>query len=76
MRWEQRATGEPVQFLADHLEILYDIDYEAKNKATELEMTLHRTAMPNVTPAFINTLAAIVMEQEQAARLLAGSATR
>ena len=52
----------PVGFVADHLEILYDIDVEAKEKAAELGMTLHRTAMPNATPAFINTLAAIVEE--------------
>ena len=66
----------PIGFVADHLEILYDIDHEAKNKATALGMTLHRTAMPNVTSAFINTLAAIVTEQEQAARLLAGTTSR
>lgn len=52
----------PVGFVADHLEILFDIDVEAKEKAAELGMTLHRTAMPNATPAFINTLAAIVEE--------------
>lgn len=50
----------PIGFVAEHLEILFDIDYEAKNKARELGMRLERTAMPNATPGFIRTLAAIV----------------
>ena len=63
----------PIGFVADHLEIMYDIDYEAKNKAAELGMTLHRTAMPNATPAFIDNLAAIVTAHEQAERPLAAT---
>jgi protoporphyrin/coproporphyrin ferrochelatase len=55
----------PIGFVADHLEIFYDIDYEAQNKARELGMTLHRTAMPNATPAFIRTLRAVVREAQQ-----------
>jgi ferrochelatase len=50
----------PIGFVADHLEIFYDIDYEAKNKARELGMTLYRTTMPNAGPAFIGTLVAVV----------------
>lgn len=57
----------PIGFVADHLEIFYDIDYEAKNKARELGMILHRTAMPNATPAFIRTLRAVVREAQEAA---------
>ena len=57
----------PIGFVADHLEIFYDIDYEAQNKARELGLTLHRTAMPNATPAFINTLRAVVQEAPQPA---------
>jgi ferrochelatase len=57
----------PIGFVADHLEIFYDIDYEAQNKARELGLTLHRTAMPNATPAFIRTLRAVVQEAPQAA---------
>jgi ferrochelatase len=37
----------PVGFIADHLEILYDIDIEARQKATELGMELRRTQMLN-----------------------------
>ncbi|HEY8599364.1 MAG TPA: ferrochelatase [Thermomicrobiales bacterium] len=54
----------PIGFVAEHLEVLFDIDYEAKQKAEELGMHLERTAMPNATPGFIRNLAAIVTEND------------
>ena len=53
-----------IGFVADHLEIMFDLDYEAKNKADELGITYHRTAMPNATPAFIANLVAVVRANE------------
>jgi ferrochelatase len=50
----------PVGFVSDHLEIRWDIDVEAQEKAAELGMRLERIEMPNADPAFIRTLAAIV----------------
>ena len=50
----------PVGFVADHLEIRWDIDAEAQEKAAELGMRLARIEMPNDDPAFVDTLAAIV----------------
>ncbi len=55
----------PLQFLADHLEILYDIDIAAGEEATEAGITMHRIALPNTQPAFIRALAAVV-ERERA----------
>jgi ferrochelatase len=52
----------PIGFVSDHLEILYDIDVEAKEKAAELGMTLHRTQLPNARPRFIDVLASVVRE--------------
>ena len=49
----------PVGFVSDHLEVLYDIDYEARQTAEELGMTLRRAPMPNADPAFARTIAAI-----------------
>jgi ferrochelatase len=37
----------PIGFVSDHLEIRWDIDVEAKDKARELGMTLERVEMPN-----------------------------
>ncbi len=53
----------PVQFLADHLEILYDIDVAARDEAAALGMELHRIEMPNASPALIRALAAVVRRE-------------
>jgi ferrochelatase len=50
----------PVGFVSDHLEIRWDIDTEAQEKAAELGMRLERIQMPNADPAFVEVLAAIV----------------
>jgi protoporphyrin/coproporphyrin ferrochelatase len=50
----------PVGFVADHLEIRWDLDFEAKEKARELGMRLSRIEMPNADPKFIAVLASIV----------------
>ena len=56
----------PLQFLADHLEILYDIDIAAGEEATEAGITMHRIALPNTQPAFIRALAAVVERERRA----------
>jgi ferrochelatase len=50
----------PVGFVSDHLEIRWDLDVEAQDKAAELGMRLERIEMPNADPAFVRTLATIV----------------
>jgi ferrochelatase len=50
----------PIGFVSDHLEILWDLDVEAKTKSTELGITYHRTQLPNANPAFIRALSAVV----------------
>jgi protoporphyrin/coproporphyrin ferrochelatase len=50
----------PVGFVADHLEIRWDLDHEAREKAAELGMRLERIDMPNADPAFIRVLAGLV----------------
>ena len=47
----------PVQFLADHLEVLYDLDIAAAAQATAAGLTYHRIAMPNANIDFIRALA-------------------
>ena len=53
----------PVQFLADHLEILYDIDVAAAEEAERAGITLHRIEMPNTSPALIRALVAVVQRE-------------
>jgi protoporphyrin/coproporphyrin ferrochelatase len=50
----------PVGFVSDHLEIRWDLDVEAREKADELGLRLERIEMPNADQAFVRTLAAIV----------------
>ena len=50
----------PCGFVSDHLEVLYDIDVEAKKKANELGIALARTKSPNDDPAFLDALATVV----------------
>jgi protoporphyrin/coproporphyrin ferrochelatase len=50
----------PIGFVSDHLEIRWDIDIEAKERARELGMRLERIEMPNADPAFVHVLAEIV----------------
>jgi ferrochelatase len=50
----------PVGFIAEHLEIFYDIDVEAKQLARELSIHLERIEMLNATPPLIEALAAVV----------------
>ena len=52
----------PIGFVSDHLEIQYDIDYEAARKSRELGINLRRTPMPNVDPAFVRLLASVVTQ--------------
>jgi ferrochelatase len=53
----------PIGFVADHLEIYWDIDVEAREKAAELGLELDRTESLNDDPAFIRVLASVVTQQ-------------
>jgi ferrochelatase len=50
----------PIGFLADHVEILYDLDIEARGWADELGITLRRSASLNATDALVSALAGLV----------------
>ena len=49
-------------FVADHLEILYDLDIEAKGLAEEAGIAFARTRMPNADPAYLDVLARVVRD--------------
>ena len=52
-----------IGFVADHLEVLYDIDIEAMAQAGKRGIELRRTASFNARPQFIQALGAIVRDQ-------------
>jgi ferrochelatase len=51
----------PVQFLADHLEILYDVDVAARDQAEAGGLRFARIESLNTDPRFIDALAAVAL---------------
>ncbi len=56
----RRVLVAPVGFVADHLEILWDLDIEARERAEVLGIELDRIESMNDDPAFIRALADLV----------------
>ena len=56
----------PVGFVSDHLEILWDIDVQAREKAAELGLELKRIESLNDDAAFIRALADLVKQASAA----------
>ncbi len=53
----------PVGFVSDHLEVLYDNDYECKVVTDEIVASYYRPPMPNDQPEFIEALAAVILRK-------------
>ncbi|EPA0406651.1 ferrochelatase [Listeria monocytogenes] len=53
----------PVGFVAEHLEVLYDNDYECKVVTDEVGAAYHRPPMPNSDPEFLEVLRTVVWEK-------------
>jgi protoporphyrin/coproporphyrin ferrochelatase len=53
----------PVQFLADHLEILFDLDVAARRQAEEAGLAFHRIELPNTDPALVEALRQVVTRE-------------
>lgn len=61
----------PVQFVADHLETLYDIDVAGREEAEEAGLAFHRVPVPNASPTFIQALRQVVDRELQPAPAVA-----
>ncbi|GAA5053301.1 ferrochelatase [Nocardia callitridis] len=53
----------PVGFVSDHLEVIWDLDNEAKQKAAELDMAFARAATPGTDPRFAQLVVELIGEQ-------------
>ena len=53
----------PAGFTSDHLEVLYDVDVEARQVAAEAGLVLERTASFNDDPRFVALLASLVTDE-------------
>lgn len=52
----------PIGFVADHLEVLYDLDVEAQTFALKRGIRLRRTRSFNASPEFVDALAQVVAD--------------
>lgn len=57
----RRAVVAPIGFVADHLEVLYDVDIECASRARDVGLELRRIPSPNDDPRFIEAVAGIVV---------------
>jgi ferrochelatase len=65
----------PVGFLSDHVEVLYDLDIEAQQKARAIGLNLVRASTVGTHPQFVATLAELIEERVKAvpSRVAVGS---
>ena len=59
---ERRVVLSPIGFVADHVEVLYDLDTEARAIAAQHGLAYHRAAAVNDHPEFVQMLAELVRE--------------
>jgi ferrochelatase len=64
----------PIGFVSDHMEVLYDLDHEAQQVATQLGMNMRRAATAGGHPAFVKMIRELVLERmdQQAERRFSG----
>jgi ferrochelatase len=52
----------PVGFVSDHLEVIWDLDNEARDKAAQLDMAFARAATPGTDPRFAQLVVELIGE--------------
>ncbi|MBP7577750.1 MAG: ferrochelatase [Candidatus Obscuribacter sp.] len=55
----------PIGFVSDHMEVIYDLDHEAKQLADELSIDMVRTKSSGNSPKFAELMGALVQERLQ-----------
>ncbi|WP_261992505.1 ferrochelatase [Streptomyces sp. MS191] len=66
---ERHASGvaavvmAPIGFVSDHMEVLYDLDTEARAKARELGLPVRRSATVGTDPRFVAAIRDLVLER-------------
>jgi ferrochelatase len=55
----------PIGFISDHLEVLFDLDVEAQNRAHELNMNMIRVATVGTDPVFVAMIRELIEERLQ-----------
>ena len=55
----------PIGFISDHLEVLFDLDVEAQNRARELGMSMIRVPTVGTDPVFVAMIRELIEERLQ-----------
>lgn len=58
---------QPIGFLSDHMEVLFDLDVEAKECCEELGLRLHRASTVGCHPRFVQMIRELIEERTQGA---------
>ena len=66
----------PIGFLSDHMEVVYDLDLEAKSRALELGLNLVRAATVGTHPRFVRMIRELVVERIEGSALRPHLGTR
>lgn len=53
----------PIGFVADHMEIIYDLDTEARQLCEELELNMVRASTAGTHPAFVKMIRELILER-------------
>jgi ferrochelatase len=61
----------PIGFVSDHVEVVWDLDHEARETCDELGMRMARVATPGTHPAFVAAIADLVEERVAGAPAMA-----
>ncbi|TRW42849.1 ferrochelatase [Georgenia yuyongxinii] len=64
----QQVVLAPIGFVSDHMEVIYDLDTEAKETAEELGMRTERAATAGTDPQFVTGLVDLLLERAAAER--------
>ncbi len=57
----------PISFISDHMEVLYDLDIEARHLCEELKLPMARAKTVGVHPKFIAAIRELILERTQSA---------
>jgi ferrochelatase len=53
----------PIGFISDHMEVVYDLDTEAKQLAKKINLNMVRAATVGVHPAFVKMIRELILER-------------
>ena len=53
----------PIGFVSDHMEVMYDLDFEAKQTAAELGINMIRAGTVGTDPRFVKMIRELVVER-------------